>query len=462
MYQHSNPLVFSPQGLMKHLGMVHWVNYNLLTLLRNMLMVSWFCAAIGFGGRVSAIITGVMWFILHGYCVGMKGVNHRWYVAMYAMMILSISNTCELSLDNFIHSKLDWWPFFYERSSDMWGSLARKFIAFGAMMTLQGGAFAKLRNTGLSWGNGITLQYYCQREEGVWNTLRLFTLNNRWFAYILATASLILEGISCLVLFDDTVRNIIFFKALGMHIGIYFVMYPSYGPQSVTYLLCVSWGYSNSILQSIIPSSELIMGVRLVNAFCLFLVFISWFLLEWWPLTGVPMYSFNREGYQQSHLKDLTQLSEVSKEYVHSAYPWPIAWSMHWIEIRLSTSDKKFKTNESIAVLPVNRRFLPKHLRRILHKVVGVHTYYQTELKDKNVNIAKEFLEMMKIYYQTFSKDFLKQNKDCKLELVVLLKEGPHVLESVDLPNSDVNGPLPNLGLWVNDLEKTLVNKIKE
>lgn len=67
---------------------------------------------------------------------------------MYAMLILGLANTSELSLDNFIHSKLEWWPFFYESSQDLWGSLARKFVTFGAVMTLQGGAFAKLRNTG--------------------------------------------------------------------------------------------------------------------------------------------------------------------------------------------------------------------------------------------------------------------------------------------------------------------------
>lgn len=148
MYKHSNPLVFCPQGLMKYLGMAHWVNYNILNILRNMLVIAWFCTAIGFGGRISAITTGILWIVLHGYCVGMKGVNHRWYVAMYAMIILSLSNVCELSLDNFLHQRLGWWPFFYDRSQDMWGSLARKFIAFGAMMTLQGGAFAKLINTG--------------------------------------------------------------------------------------------------------------------------------------------------------------------------------------------------------------------------------------------------------------------------------------------------------------------------
>lgn len=78
MYQHSNPLVFTPQGIMKHLGQVHWANYTVLKLLRDLLVVSWFCAAIGFGGRISSILTGILWFLLHGYCVGMKGVNHRW------------------------------------------------------------------------------------------------------------------------------------------------------------------------------------------------------------------------------------------------------------------------------------------------------------------------------------------------------------------------------------------------
>ena len=130
------------------------------------------------------------------------------------------------------------------------------------------------------WGDGVTLQYYCQREEGVWSGLRLFTLRSRVFAFLLASGSLVFEAVSFLALVDGTLRNFLLLSAIGMHLGIYFVMYPSYGPQSVTYILGFSWGYQHT-LHTITPTSGFILATRLVNVACLFIVALAWFLLEW-------------------------------------------------------------------------------------------------------------------------------------------------------------------------------------
>ena len=61
MYLHSNPLLYCPQGLMKYLFITRWVSYNSLSFLRNLLCITWFCSSIGFGGRISAFLTGFLW-----------------------------------------------------------------------------------------------------------------------------------------------------------------------------------------------------------------------------------------------------------------------------------------------------------------------------------------------------------------------------------------------------------------
>ena len=173
------------------------------------------------------------------------------------------------------------------------------------------------------------------------------------------------------------------------------------------------------------------------------------------------MYSFNRHGYQQAYLKDLNQAKEVSKEYIMSCYPWPIAWSMSWLELRLVTDNDQI-VKDPISILPRERRFLSKHLRRILHKTFAVHIYEKHFLENKSDNIAKKFLEIISQFYRKYSFDWLKNQKNVRLEFVVKYKDAPSVLESFPVDIKEFSGEPAHLGLWVNSLEGNVQKRIQK
>jgi hypothetical protein len=75
-----------------------------------------------------------------------------------------------------------------------------------------------------------------------------------------------------------------------------------------------------------------------------FLSMVALLRIEWWPLTGIPMYSFYRDHtYSYRHLRDAAQAQQVALEHAASGYPNALAWSNLWITLRLCNMDPKLR-----------------------------------------------------------------------------------------------------------------------
>jgi len=103
-------------------------------------------------------------------------------------------------------------------------------------------------------------------------------------------------------------------SAAGLHLGIWLTMWPNYFPQTFCYLLGVYWPVPDkwSVVAHTMPQMQA-SGVALFVAWmsvalCGVLTVIALLKLEYWPFTGIPMYSFYRDAsYDYKWLRDARQ-----------------------------------------------------------------------------------------------------------------------------------------------------------
>jgi hypothetical protein len=283
---------------------------------------------------------------------GCIGTSHRWYVPVYSLLALSTANgNAEYSIDKLLsdyYGSSYLFPPVTSLSHPLLTSgFARKLILVSGIATLFFGGITKLINGGLAWMNGLTLAYYVSSEENgksaaLKNAFSRFPL----FSCLLSIASVGLELGSLTALFNPLARAIILFSASGLHFGIWLTMWPNYFPQSYCYLFGMNW-----IEEQQIPTfnrelydfgSSVSIASWIATWICIFLCFVTLFRIEYWPVTGIPMYSFARDyTYDYKFLRDAHQAQAVALEHVRSQYPNALAWSNLWIILRLKNCDPK-------------------------------------------------------------------------------------------------------------------------
>lgn len=293
--------------------------------------------------------------LLHGVVQGCIGTSHRWYVPVYTCLALALANgNADLSFDRWASQR---WGASYPfapvcasaatSNSIVCSGFARKLVLLFGISTLFFGAITKFINGGLAWLDGESLSYYVSSEEnGRSVTLKNLMHKHRWISLALSLASIGLEAGSIVAVFFPATRPLILVSAAGMHLGIWLTMWPNYFPQTLCYALGMSWSWfgerSAGELFKFDPSSNstLLMVCWLAVSLWIFLGMVACLRIEWWPLTGIPMYSFYRDGtYSYKHLRDASQAQQVALEHAGSGYPNALAWSNLWINLRLKNMD---------------------------------------------------------------------------------------------------------------------------
>ena len=257
------------------------------------------------GGQLPPIVVGVGMFLLHGVVQGCIGTSHRWYVPVYTCLTLMLANgNAELSFDRWASNR---WGSSYPfapvcasastSNSLLCSGFARKMILMFGISTLFFGAVTKFINGGLVWLDGESLSYYVSSEEnGRSPFLKNLMHKYRWVSLALSLASIGLEAAAIVAVFVPASRPLILVSAAGMHLGIWLTMWPNYFPQTLCYALGATWhlfgekSAGELMRLDAHTNTSLLMTCWCAVAFWLFLSMVACLRIEWWPLTGIPMY----------------------------------------------------------------------------------------------------------------------------------------------------------------------------
>ncbi len=306
---------YVPVGFQRELGRF-WHSYERLRLLRTVVVVSWICCILGFGGQLPAVITGVGVLLLNGVAQGAIGRCHRWYVPTYTLLALALSDgRGTYSLDAILFDAWSGYPFptlAAESSPVLQSGLARKLVLVSGIFTLTSAGIAKLRSAGLRWMSGSTLGFHMRaRSPARWPALRTWLASSPRALMLLSVWVVAFELVAVVALWGSDLRPAILLTAVALHLGIGLVMTPNYTPQSFCYSLAVAWPWL-SIAEHPLAASQwhaaglgVTLAVWLSSAFVVFLALVTLLRIEYWPFTYIPMYSRYRGPSEHSrHVQD--------------------------------------------------------------------------------------------------------------------------------------------------------------
>ena len=370
LYRFTLPSFFSLEGAMALLG-GGWLTWQRVRWIRGVMVGCWVLCVVGGGGWVARVVCGVCMFVLHGVVSGCIGTSHRWYVPVYTMLALMVADgNYSYSLDNWLHARYPHlWPFHstFDSSSFLYTGFARKLILMSSIATLFYGGITKILNGGWKWLNGRSLAYYVSSEENGRSALLKKLMHTQpILSFFLAVSSIVLECGAVVALWDPWLRPIILANAAAFHFGIWLTMWPNYAPQTFCYGLGTRWWWEDephyhspiprAMEHSRQPMWELLLSSDnhslpayltssvFISSWCamllaVFLTFITLFRIEYWPFTGIPMYSFYRDNsFSYRFLRDEQQAQGVAIEHMQSGYPNALAWSNLWIILRLKNT----------------------------------------------------------------------------------------------------------------------------
>ncbi len=316
-----------PDGLFEPAGIMQWVAAaggtrsglaTALSLLEWPLTAVWFCAALGLGGRLPLMMTGlgVAFFVACSKCCAAP-VNHTWDFPM--LSLLAVGFLCRpgrWSLDHAIATRFPRWPFTPSEahSADLSG-YARKLVLLFLVYSLFAAGVTKMRTGGLAWMDGQSLHYYLS-SSGVPRTplgppLLAFLLEHPKAVTGLSVWTIVLELGSLSALILARLRWPLILSAWGFHLAVFLLMLPKYWPQMACYLMVADWTVFTAAQRPQLMASlagwrapmranaaEPLPrpGVRGAVVFsssviCVLLLGTLWAQREWFPLSHVPMYS---------------------------------------------------------------------------------------------------------------------------------------------------------------------------
>jgi hypothetical protein len=316
-----------PDGLFEPAGIMQWITAAgatrdglaaTLSLLEWPLLLAWSCAALGLGGRLAPITTGVgaVFFVACSKSCAAP-VNHTWDFPVLTLLALGfLCRPGRWSLDHAIATRFPGWPFAPSsgHAEDLSG-YARKLVLLFLVHSLFAAGVTKMWNGGLAWMDGQSLRYYLS-HSGVPRTplgppLLAFLQEHPKVVTGLSVGTIVLEVGSISALFLARLRWPFILSAWAFHLGIFLLMPPKYWPQMVCYLLVADWtvftaaqrphlmaslsgwrapAKANSaeplprpgVRRAVVVSSSVIC-VLLAGTLCA--------QREWFPLSHVPMYS---------------------------------------------------------------------------------------------------------------------------------------------------------------------------
>eukprot|EP00457_Paulinella_chromatophora_P002286 gb/GEZN01002290.1/.p1 GENE.gb/GEZN01002290.1/~~gb/GEZN01002290.1/.p1 ORF type:complete len:674 (-),score=82.59 gb/GEZN01002290.1/:528-2336(-) len=352
---------WKPSGRKGPQGKRHPKTVHMLVWLRRITILCWLFVIAGFGGHGPVIVMAVGLFALSAFSSAAIGVSHRWLVPLYTFTALVFSNgNVDLSVDAYlteIYGSSYWFP--PATSGVLRSGLGSKLVMVSAGYSLIAGGTSKLINGGLFWMDGRSLAFYIKNTpSGGVPFLKTMMANSPLMLFFLATTTIIFELASIVPFFVPSLslRVVWLVICLGFHFGIWATMNPSYLPQSITYFLILPldrvfeemtslppslWGYwpvsAPMVAAPVAHVDDLTAAIVVwsVNLFCVFLVVIALYRIEWWPLSSIPMYSFYRGGFSVAALKSSEQLDILVEECKSTRYPYALGWSPRWFCVKL-------------------------------------------------------------------------------------------------------------------------------
>ena len=359
-YETTDPELFRSYGLMKLLN-IPYIAPEYLRIIIMIMIVAWFCAAIGLFTRVSSIITAIAVCFLHGIFLNSNAFNHAWFLTMYAFIALCFANTNDAwSVDYYIKK-------YYRKNkqpnkknpppnitiSDT-GFARQLFLVFAVGFYFAAG-FSKLQTAGLAWANGHLIQYFaeCYSKSFLGDLLA----HNLWLSTISAIISLSLEVGAILALFSRQARLILVLGWLSLHLGIMYSLGPRYIQNMICLTLLIDWKTTiNTIRRWLIAIKKKLLSPKLslpltarkkltkpvyqpkpfvkgttsalIGGTCIILLMASVAIgqIFWWPFTTVYMYSSNysnsqdiRADYPKMDYYNPAKVQKIAQEFLASS-----------------------------------------------------------------------------------------------------------------------------------------------
>ena len=304
LFRHTNDCYVNRVNAFSHLfTFIH--NEVALTWITRVATLSWVLCILGFGGFPVRLLCGVCVLLLATTLYGFKKLNgHRWWVASFSIFFAAFSDCfSEVGVDAWLASQ---WPG-YLRLEPNWNIMrsgfASKMILFLGAYTLVAGGIAKIRNGGLGWFRAASFFLYIGDPKHTrFPSLVRWMERHPLVVTAMALGSVVFEVGSIVAIFVADVRPVWVVMAVGFHVGIWLLMSPKYFPQCVTYVAAIS---GPSIGDSVAPASydfSTAIGTGVGVAFAVSHAAAVLWRYEGWPLTHIPMYSYDRSAFSHDTL----------------------------------------------------------------------------------------------------------------------------------------------------------------
>lgn len=398
LFSYTDTAWYSLEGCMKY-TVFHLFTYRSVLAKLNMLTYfTWACCILGFMGHTPPVLLGMLLLVQHGIVSGCIGTSHRWYVPVYSTLALMFSDgRHEYSLDGLFSQYINDYMFPVSNEPSLLNSgFSRKLILFSGIYTLFGGGISKLLNSGVQWCNTECLAYYVSStENGQLTWLKNFMYNNPLLTCIMAVQSELFELASILSLFGIGRLPILLMAAI-LHFGIWLTMWPNYAPQTFCYIFGINHTWSTYDNQHIIvdATASTIVASLFMTYMCIFLSCVILLRIEFWPLSGIPMYSLPRDkSFNYKYIKDKAQADYLANEYRLLGYPNTLAWSNQWVILSITNNKQSIDLRDYIS--NTNNRYgvLGKQFRRQLHNAAANILIDKMRLKSQS-QYGKQWLDI--------------------------------------------------------------------
>lgn len=327
-YEATDPRLFRSYGLVKLLHIPH-IAPEYLRIIIAIVIIAWFCAAIGLFTRLSMIVTAIGVFFLHGMFLGSNAFNHNWFLPMYAFITLCFARSNDAWSVDYHLSKINRRTRKNHQNPTIADTgFARQLFLVCAVGFYFAAGLSKLHTAGLAWGNGHLIQYFAESHNV--QPLGSLLANNLWLSRISAIIALCLELGSIAALFSRKARFVLVLGWLSLHVGIKYSLGPRYIQNIICLALLVDWqATAATAKQWLIAGKRKLRSKRfslplrrtrsksnppiyrenrnisgtlagVIGGTCLIFLMasVAFGQIFWWPFTTVYMYSSNFSGYQ--------------------------------------------------------------------------------------------------------------------------------------------------------------------
>ncbi|GAB5368493.1 hypothetical protein AAMO2058_001324000 [Amorphochlora amoebiformis] len=316
--------------------------------------LTWIFCILGLGGWFTRATLAATAMMLHGVQSGAVGSNHRWVIPMYTLWALVFcGNADTFSLDSWL------WDIEYEDIHITRSGYGRQLVVLVSCFTFFAGGVSKLRESGLKWMDGRTMQHHLTRaQNAISEDLARFMASHLWICQILSFWTIAFELTCYFVVAGPITRFLVFAQANVFHLGVAITMKPKFWPQMWCYTLAFDISPFSNPYEPVIPSVWWHIIGFVTWGILGGMIWVGYTGLEAWPFTSVPMYGQYRALGVERY--------PTSRKEIANIRNWNtcMRWNKHFTRIIIDTIHQD-KTREYRSLFPVliEKDYLPLHTR---------------------------------------------------------------------------------------------------